>query len=435
MAGEGNKRKQLLLQELTGGPKTLEYLVEKFGVKESSIKHDIVNLKKQGLQIKGTPLKGWYLENASSGEEEADATIYNKSIQNDVVRLVLILILQKSDVPLTSKELADEYIKYTYRPEDETSLVEERLKKYFLPRLLEEGMIVKAASSSKEASYVVSKDAPVYLSLSEEDAGSIINQLEVYGKSHPFSDQLENVLKKLVKAYYNDEVIDSGEKYEVLGRSFMRTSAIKDIYSRIEGISYERKIVEITYKRRNGEETVYKFKTGLVTYVADKDRMYMIGQKVGSDEDFVMLVSGIVDIKETDEPNNIYGSVHYMDLFYDMFSISYEPVERVRIRFKDEYNIMEKLRNRFKNRRKCTLTKRDGYIYYEDEVRGLQDLAKMLRSFGSCMEVLEPEELRNYMKFSAKRLLERYASLSKDDPVTAGSTLSDSDVREGDSAV
>ena len=50
MAGEGNKRKQLLLQELTGGPKTLEYLVEKFGVKESSIKHDIVNLKKQGLQ-------------------------------------------------------------------------------------------------------------------------------------------------------------------------------------------------------------------------------------------------------------------------------------------------------------------------------------------------------------------------------------------------
>ena len=408
MAGEGNKRKQLLLQELMGGPKTLEYLVEKFGVKESSIKHDIVNLKKQGLQIKGTPLKGWYIEGSTPDSGEKGSTVYNKSIQNDVVRLVLLLILQRSDKPMGAKELANEYINYTYRMENETALVEDRLKKYYIPKLLEEGMIVKIKADSKNAKYIVSKDAPVHLSLTEEDSASIISQLEIYGKSHPFSDRLDSVLKKLVKAYYNDDVTDSGDMYEILGRSFMRNAEVKGLYSRIEGISYERKVVEITYKNKDGEETEFRFRTGLVTYVADKDRMYMIGQKVGSDEDFVMLVNRIASIRETDDPNNIYGSVHYMDMYYEMLSISADPVEKVRIRFKDEYNIMDKLRNRFKSRRKCTLTKIDDYIYYEDEVRGMSDLSKMLRSFGSSMEVLEPEALREQMRFSAQRLLERY---------------------------
>ena len=97
-----------------------------------------------------------------------------------------------------------------------------------------------------------------------------------------------------------------------------------------------------------------------------------------------------------------------MDMFYDMFSISTEEPERVKIRFRDSFNIMDKLRSKFKCRTKYTLTKMDGYIYYEDEIRGASDLAKLLRSFGSSLEVIEPESLRKRMRDSAARSIERY---------------------------
>ena len=261
---------------------------------------------------------------------------------------------------------------------------------------------------SADQKLTVSKEAPVYLTLSEEDTLDIIEQIETFGKTHPFSDQLDGISKKLQLAFYNDEGVPAADRFEVLGRYYKRSSEIEEIYRKIEDIPYERYTVNITYKDKLGEVSSFPFNTGLVTYVADKDQMYMIGRRVGKDEDFVMTVERIQDIEVTDKPNNIYASVHYMDMFYDMFSISTEEPERVKIRFRDSFNIMDKLRSKFKYRTKYTLTKMDGYIYYEDEIRGASDLAKLLRSFGSSLEVIEPESLRKRMRDSAARSIERY---------------------------
>ena len=86
MAGEGDKRKKKLLQEFKDGPKTLEYLMEKYNVKESSVKHDVVELKKQGFSILGTPKKGWYMDSSAENEEE---TFYESSFKRDVAQLVV----------------------------------------------------------------------------------------------------------------------------------------------------------------------------------------------------------------------------------------------------------------------------------------------------------------------------------------------------------
>lgn len=401
MAGEGDKRKKKLLQEFKDGPKTLEYLMEKYNVKESSVKHDVVELKKQGFSILGTPKKGWYMDSSAESEEE---TFYESSFKRDVAQLVVLLILQKSDRPMSVREIAKEYADYSYQGSIDRGHIEERLEKNILPNLQKTRMVIKDANGS----YIVGKEAPVNLTLSEDDALDVLEKIEIYGKTHPFSIQLENVYRKLVRAYYNDDELDSGEKFEVLGRSFARTADAESIYKKIEEIPYERYVVNITYRDRYGESSEFRFKTGLVTYVADKDRMYMIGQKCDDDHDMVILVNRIEAAEVTDEPNNLYASVHYMDIFYDMFSISTDPLQKVKIRFVDQFNIMDKLRNKFKYRTKCTITRMDDYIYYEDEVRGVKDLAKLLRSFGSSMEVLEPPELREMMLFSARRTIERY---------------------------
>ncbi len=426
MAGEGDKRKKLLLKEFREGPKTLEYLIGKYNVKESSVKHDVIALKRQGFRIEGTPKKGWFIEqgggsgsgeaSTAAGGESSTATgggvskdndddkLFESSYKRDGARLVVLLILQRSDRPLDAREISKQYMEYSYLEEEEVRHVQERLEKYILPKLVTEGMVVRDANGS----YTVSKEAPVYLTLSEEDTLDIIEQIETFGKTHPFSDQLDGISKKLQLAFYNDEGTPAADRFEVLGRYYKRSSEIEEIYRKIEDIPYERYTVNITYKDKLGEVSSFPFNTGLVTYVADKDQMYMIGRRVGKDEDFVMTVERIQDIEVTDKPNNIYASVHYMDMFYDMFSISTEEPERVKIRFRDSFNIMDKLRSKFKYRTKYTLTKMDGYIYYEDEIRGASDLAKLLRSFGSSLEVIEPESLRKRMRDSAARSIERY---------------------------
>ena len=124
MAGEGDKRKKLLLKEFREGPKTLEYLIGKYNVKESSVKHDVIALKRQGFRIEGTPKKGWFIEQGSgsgdgSGSGEAstatgsgaskgndDDKLFESSYKRDGARLVVLLILQRSDRPLDAREIS-----------------------------------------------------------------------------------------------------------------------------------------------------------------------------------------------------------------------------------------------------------------------------------------------------------------------------------------
>ena len=126
MAGEGDKRNKLLLKEFREGPKTLEYLIGKYNVKESSVKHDVIALKRQGFRIEGTPKKGWFIEQGGgsgsgdgSGSGEAstatgsgaskgndDDKLFESSYKRDGARLVVLLILQRSDRPLDAREIS-----------------------------------------------------------------------------------------------------------------------------------------------------------------------------------------------------------------------------------------------------------------------------------------------------------------------------------------
>ena len=173
MAGEGDKRKKLLIKEFKEGPKTLEYLINKYSVKESSVKHDVIALKRQGFRIEGTPKKGWFIEQGGSsdgggsgeastaaGGESSTATgggaskgnnddkLVESSYKRDGARLVVLLILQRSDRPLSVKEISKQYMEYSYIEADEIKHVQERLEKYILPRLVKEGMIVRDANGS-----------------------------------------------------------------------------------------------------------------------------------------------------------------------------------------------------------------------------------------------------------------------------------------------
>lgn len=85
-----------------------------------------------------------------------------------------------------------------------------------------------------------------------------------------------------------------------------------------------------------------------------------------------------------------------------------EPVS-VKVRFYDEFNVIEKVENRMASRPEARLERETESTYlYTDIVAGLDEFRRWLRSFGSSAEALEPPELRRAMQQTAEALLSLY---------------------------
>lgn len=85
-----------------------------------------------------------------------------------------------------------------------------------------------------------------------------------------------------------------------------------------------------------------------------------------------------------------------------------EPVP-VKVRFYDEFNVIEKVENRMASRPEARLERETESTYlYTDVIAGLDEFRRWLRSFGSSAEALEPLELRSAMRQTAEALLSLY---------------------------
>ena len=57
----------------------------------------------------------------------------------------------------------------------------------------------------------------------------------------------------------------------------------------------------------------------------------------------------------------------------------------------------------------CKLYEEGEFYYYEDDIIGLGEFQRWLRSYGSSIQVIEPKELRDDIINAAKTGLEFYA--------------------------
>jgi len=97
------------------------------------------------------------------------------------------------------------------------------------------------------------------------------------------------------------------------------------------------------------------------------------------------------------------------EVFADAWGVEISaPLVTVRIKFYDEYNVIQRVRRDTAHRKKAVLTKEEGYLIYSDQVRGINEIKPWIRSFGSSAVVLAPEELKADMVRSARWVLDLY---------------------------
>ncbi len=82
----------------------------------------------------------------------------------------------------------------------------------------------------------------------------------------------------------------------------------------------------------------------------------------------------------------------------------------VKIRIRPETaTIIDKITADTKHRKHmCRLYKKGEFYYYEDDIIGLGEFQRWLRSYGSSIQVIEPKELRNNIIDAAQKTLEFY---------------------------
>jgi hypothetical protein len=142
---------------------------------------------------------------------------------------------------------------------------------------------------------------------------------------------------------------------------------------------------------------------GKIAYVIEKDSLYIIGKEYHDNtpiSNSIINADRILNVSTTMQcgeviKNPVWNSSEYNAIFDEMLSISVEPSEKVILRFDDIYFVEEKIKTLLKQRKAAKIEKRDGYIYYFDDIRGLADLRNYLRSFTERCVIISPQVLVN----------------------------------------
>lgn len=117
----------------------------------------------------------------------------------------------------------------------------------------------------------------------------------------------------------------------------------------------------------------------------------------------------IRSLSVTDIPFTYPQGFDLHTLFADRWGLQGGDRMHVRVRFYDDFNVVNRVRAETAHRRNRVLHEEpDGTWIYEDDVVGFDDFRMWLRSFGASAEVLEPENLRAAMRESALKMRERY---------------------------
>ncbi|GEM_PF-4514727 len=420
------RQKQILEAIRSGEDCSKEGLMKRFGkngkpLSLRSLNSDIEALKKQGFSINSK--KGVFMiteEAAAVNEAPAPAAedVFEHSGRKTLRDLYLLHLVQhrgdkagidqlvadytrhkdQDSIRISATNLGAELhestkaaLSYTEKPEVLDSL----------DRLAQNGMLIR-----EDETFTLTSAAPRRLSLTEDETLRLLQRIHFFGGAYSFSDELKSIADRLSLAFYR-EVDSSAGEFRTVGFRRIRMPEFEKNMEKLRGIPFSTRSLRITYQSGDIERT-FSFLTGLFFYAADKRRLYLIGKEPGKEYDTTLVCSRIVKITPEDAENPLFQNRYYRKMYDEMFSVSTEPAEKVKVEFERVFNVEEKLNRLLRTRPCARITRKEDTILYEDTIRGMTDFFKYLRGFGRSVRILEPASLRELALQSAERILERY---------------------------
>ena len=193
------------------------------------------------------------------------------------------------------------------------------------------------------------------------------------------------------------------------GRRNTLTGTQLGMLRQIERLPYETQVLEILYRTNSGKEILCRLQTGIIVYVVETARIYLIGR----DENkryAVIPTDRIRDIRAGQGVNTCCNTPEFNRIFREMFQISTDVPVKVRVRFQNYGFIREKVERLCANRKQSKTEIAGDEIIYTDTIRGEEDFARYLRRFGKSAIVDAPLSLRERMMRSSRLILALYGA-------------------------
>ncbi len=439
-----NRRKKVF-EELSkeDGIHTKKELAEKFSESVFDLENDVTLINELliangfNLKIKYSAKNGGYRfrkvdENVIVSREELGQnnfdvlfdTTLNSSYSKYYIQKLLVQVLLNRSGERTLRELANELLICSHEDDekrnDKKALEELRDILYGNPKkhlegMIKEGIVHERINESGQKVFALDDNSPYIINLKWAQADNIRSFLSWFHHLFLFSDDLLSVQRKLeqVVGEYDDE--SQIPEIGAIGLSEDTVNRVKKQKRMIESVHYKTNALHITYENRSGFPIEGIFRTGLVIFNDETGQYHLAGKMEGDERDTIINVARIREIKDIKETeNDLFENPHFCQIRDESLIISSEEPFNIKIRFKDEANIREKLKIQIKGRSKARLydetdkTSGIGYIIYEDTVRGFLDATRFARKYGKSAEVLEPIELKDRIVSSLKTLMERY---------------------------
>ena len=177
---------------------------------------------------------------------------------------------------------------------------------------------------------------------------------------------------------------------------------------RVWRLPFKTKKLSIQAKNRYGQVYCKIIAVERMVYLCDSGKLYLMGEEHGSLRRCIIDFSRMIDAEATDLDNTIYDNEAIRDVCEEMLKISAGEPHEITVEFDNAEAVKEDLRRHIKTRTKGALQSKDGRLVYTDRIRGIDDMAKMIRRYGKSCKVLKDEALKDRMVQSSKKLIERY---------------------------
>ncbi len=176
----------------------------------------------------------------------------------------------------------------------------------------------------------------------------------------------------------------------------------------------------IQFESGYGESQIKsEFAVGLLFYSVETSCFYALGENITSKRIESRRIDRIRNIETLKEKNYCFQSNKFYKIYEEIFSSSYEQnVSHVKVLVQDFGNIINRFNDLCKSRKCATLRPIESpppaCIYthvYEDDIRGLSDFSRYLRTFGMSVLAVSPPELKEKMINTYIKTIERYEEI------------------------
>ena len=198
------------------------------------------------------------------------------------------------------------------------------------------------------------------------------------------------------------------------GKHNVLTEEQVQMLQRLDRHPYMEKELIVTFRTNAGSEVSRNICVGIIVYVVETARIYLIGEDARRKEQapgryYVSIpMDRIISVSEGERVNTCYNTPEYHRIYREMFQVSTEDPMDVRVRFENFTFIRDKIERLCAVRETAHMEITGSEIIFTDTVRGKGDFARYLRRFGRSAIVEEPAQLREIMMNASRKILALY---------------------------